>query len=113
MDERRMAPRYPIVIEVRFHWLDGSVKTMTVDLSAKGCRILTADPQGVERGGFVILSFDIPGHAEPVLVNPARVRWIGPDSVGVEFLCSKEEDQRKLQTFIEHFERAEKGAKNS
>jgi len=101
MDERRSVPRCPVAVEVRFHWLDGSVETRTVDLSPKGCRIVTADSQKVGQGGFVILSFDLPGIADPVLVNPAKVRWIGPDSIGVEFLCSKEEDQRRLRAFLE------------
>ncbi len=106
-DERRRFPRSSVVLGVRYRWLDCVGAATTADISVNGCRIAVPNLGGVERGGFVILSLEIPGEADPILVNPAKVQWVSGDRFGVEFLCSRDRDQRRLDAFIKELEAAQ------
>lgn len=103
-DERRRYPRSSVVLGVRYRWLDCSGAATTADISANGCRIAVPHLGGVERGNFVILSLEIPGYTDPILVNPAKVQWVSCDRFGVEFLCSRDKDQRRWDEFIKELE---------
>ena len=103
-DERRKFPRCSVVLWVNFRWLDYSGEAMTADLSMNGCRITAAYFRGLVRGSFVILSLEIPGEATPILVNPAKIQWVSHDRFGVEFLSSRDGDQRRLDTFLKQLE---------
>ena len=52
----------------------------------------------------MILSLEIPGYIDPILVNPAKVQWVSCDRFGVEFLCSRDKDQRRWDEFIKELE---------
>lgn len=106
-DERRRFPRSSVVLGVHFRWLDYSGEAATADLSVNGCRIMMADLRGVVKGSFFILSLEIPGQTAPILVNPAKVQWVSRDRFGVEFLSSKDGDQRRLDEFIKQVEVAQ------
>ena len=110
-DERRRFPRSSIVLGVHYRWLDCDGAATTADISVNGCRIAVPHPGGVERGGVVILSLKIPGYADPILVNPAKVQWVSRDRFGVEFLCSRDRDQRRWDEFIKELEETKSWSK--
>lgn len=112
-DERRRFPRSSVVLDVRYRWLDCSDEATTADLSVTGCRIMIPGLRGVTRGSFLILSLEIPGEAAPILVNPAKVQWVSRDRFGVEFLCSRDQDQRRLDAFIRELEAAQPRLENT
>jgi c-di-GMP-binding flagellar brake protein YcgR len=103
-DERRRFARSSAFLNVRYRWLDYSGEATTADVSVNGCRITKADLRGVVRGSLIILSLEIPGQAAPILVNPAKVQWVSHDRFGVQFLSSKDTDQRRLDAYIKELE---------
>jgi c-di-GMP-binding flagellar brake protein YcgR len=103
-DERRRFARSSAFLNVRYRWLDYSGEATTADVSVNGCRITKADLRGVVRGSLIILSLEIPGQTAPILVNPAKVQWVSHDRFGVQFLSSKDTDQRRLDAYIKELE---------
>jgi len=103
-DERRRCPRAPVVLDVRYRWLECSGEATTADLSISGCRIAAGDLRGIVQGSFFILSLEIPGYTNPILVNPAKVQWVSHDRFGVEFLSSREGDEQRLEAFMKQLE---------
>ncbi len=106
---RRAISRYPVMITVRFRWLDGWCEGTTRDLSARGCTIAAAfvSKPPLARGNFLIIQLQLPSETEPMLVNPAVVRWVQGTRFGVEFIGNRPIDEQRMSEFLEKFKVSE------
>ncbi|MDH4187263.1 MAG: PilZ domain-containing protein, partial [Nitrospira sp.] len=110
--ERRAVPRYPVEVSVTFRWLDDSVEGTTMDLSVRGCTITVASPvlPPLTRGSFLILTLMLPHETQPVLINPAVVRWVQGVRFGVDFVSNRPADMQRLSRFLEGVAGAEQAS---
>ena len=70
-----------------------------VDLSAKGCKVLSHAQ--VRAGDRLALSLRVPRQAAPLTINPAYVRWVEDGSFGLEWTALPPDVERKLRQLIE------------
>jgi hypothetical protein len=70
-----------------------------VDLSAKGCKVLSHAQ--VRAGDRLALSLRVPRQAAPLKIESACVRWVEDGSFGLEFPALPPAVERKLRWLIE------------
>lgn len=70
-----------------------------VDLSAKGCKVLSHAQ--VRAGDRLALSLRVPRQAAPLKIESAYVRWIEDGSFGLEWTALPPAVDRKLRRLIE------------
>lgn len=69
-----------------------------LDLSLRGCRLL-GDSQ-LMSGSILTLRVTIPDHAEALLIDAARVRWIHEHAAGIEFPHISAAQMRQLRKVV-------------
>jgi hypothetical protein len=70
-----------------------------VDLSTKGCKVLSA--AHVQPGDRLLLILRVPRQATPLTINQASVRWVEDGSFGLEWAALPPDAERKLKRLIE------------
>ncbi|MBX3237247.1 MAG: PilZ domain-containing protein [Nitrospiraceae bacterium] len=71
----------------------------TLDLSLPGCLLQSATP--LIAGDYVQLRLFLPDFETPLHVPLAAVRWVDGSRVGVEFIRTSQEEQRRLKQFVQ------------
>jgi CheY-like chemotaxis protein len=78
-EDRRSHPRTPVILQARIETAGGQRADCTIlDISARGARVAVAEP--LAKGDAVTLFSPDFGR------NQARVMWVEPQSVGLEFV---------------------------
>lgn len=70
-----------------------------LDLSLPGCLLECQHP--VRVGDYIELRIFLPDRAYPIHIPLAAVRWVDGTLVGLEFIRSSEEDQARLNDFVQ------------
>jgi hypothetical protein len=70
-----------------------------VDLSTKGCKVLS--PAHVQPGDRLLLILRVPRQAAPLRIDQASVRWVEDGSFGLEWAALPIDTERKLIRLIE------------
>lgn len=101
--EHRQHPRFP----VRFHSSFSSANIVSgegnlVDLSIRGCRILSATE--VKAGTTLQLRVDRSGGQPPIQVKQAVVRWCRDRGFGLEFVSLAPDEWARLQHVVKELE---------
>jgi len=96
----RYGPRVAFTCKVILTGEDSSCEGQALDLSLPGCLIECV--HSLKVGDYVQLRLFLPDHAVPMDIPLAAVRWINSAKVGVEFIRSSEEDQRRLSAIVRH-----------
>jgi len=69
-----------------------------LDLSLPGC--LLESPKKMTVGEYIQLRLFLPDHATPLHVALAAVRWVDGCRLGVEFIRTSQEEQRRLEQLV-------------
>ena len=103
--ERRQHRRVPAQVQGFLLGNSHEVEVVTLDLSVGGAKFdcnLEVYPGKVIRVRLVI-----PGAEEPVLIEYARVQWVGEDTFGVSFQNVRPDELDELEQLIDEYEEAE------
>lgn len=90
----RAAVTYPVRLSSDSMTGEGTV----INLSVPGCAIETDLP--VEPGEYLELLVMAPDQARPLTVGLAKIRWATEQTVGIEFIRVRRDDQRRIQRLI-------------
>lgn len=101
--EHRQHPRFP----VKFHSSFSSANIVSgegnlVDLSIRGCRILSATE--VKAGTTLQLRVDVSRDQPSIQVKQAVVRWCRDRSFGLEFVSLAPDEWARLQQVVKELE---------
>lgn len=69
-----------------------------LDLSLPGC--LLESPKKVTAGEYLQLRLFLPDRQAPLHVALAAVRWVEGSKLGIEFIRTSEDEQRRLEQFV-------------
>lgn len=69
-----------------------------LDLSLPGC--LLESSKQMTAGQYIQMSLFLPDRATPLNVALAAVRWVDGSKLGVEFIRTSKEEQRRLEHFV-------------
>ena len=69
-----------------------------LDLSLPGC--LLESSEKMFEGEYVQLRLFLPDAHTPLQVSLAAVRWVDGIRVGLEFICTSHDQQRRLEHFV-------------
>ncbi|MGZ8393536.1 MAG: PilZ domain-containing protein [Nitrospira sp.] len=69
-----------------------------LDLSLPGC--LLESSEKIIEGEYVQLRLFLPDAQTPLQVSLAAVRWVDGIRVGLEFICTSHDQQRRLEHFV-------------
>lgn len=98
MTEGRRIPRHPAECPASFAVEDVFGVGVVYNLSDQGCAVTSA--VSVPDEGYASVSITLPGEADPVLVELARVRWATRQEFGLEFRIISHAEKRRLQRFL-------------
>jgi hypothetical protein len=98
MLNRRRSIRLTVECPVSFAIEDVEGTGTVYNLSHDGCAVSTS--VAVPDEGYASASLTLPGQAEPVLVDLARVRWATPTGFGLEFRILQPSSRKRLLRFI-------------
>ena len=70
-----------------------------LDLSLPGCLLQSAIP--LVAGEYVQLRLFLPDLETPLHIPLAAVRWVDGSRVGLEFIRTSSEEQRRLEQFVD------------
>lgn len=104
-DERRVQPRFTAQFRSTFSGNKQEGQGRTVDISAGGCKI--ESDMRVEQGATFECRLHIPGLDWPLRVDEAIVRWIGPNSFGLEFARVAPDELVKLTSVLTNLQQDE------
>ena len=107
--ELRKHPRFRMSLPVVLSFSRGKVSVTfrgdqqgagtVVDLSTKGCKVLS--PVQVQPGDRLLLILRVPQQAAPLTIDEASVRWVEDGSFGLEWAALPTDVERKLERLIE------------
>ena len=103
--DRRAHRRVPVQVQGFLSGNSHEIEAVTLDLSVGGARFdcdLEVCPGKVIRVRLVI-----PGAAEPVSIEAARVQWVGEDTFGVSFQDVQPDELDELEQLIDEYEETE------
>src|SRR5687768_14399003 len=89
---------------IQFHcaivfWSDTFVtEGVLLNLAVAGCAVQAKEVPTV--GEYLQLAILVPGHDTPPGADVAKVRWVQPESFGVEFLRVPSAEQLALERFV-------------
>ncbi|MBX3345350.1 MAG: PilZ domain-containing protein [Nitrospira sp.] len=75
-----------------------------LDLSLPGC--LLESSNNMTAGEYIQLRLFLPDRATPLHVALAAVRWVDGCKLGVEFIRTSQEEQRRLAQFVKQQSRS-------
>lgn len=94
----RYGPRVSVTCSAALTGDDAVGTGRVLDVSLPGCRL--EYPGGLRVGDYVQLRLFLPDRANPMTVQLAAVRWVMGTLVGLEFIRSTRQDQRRLADFV-------------
>ena len=101
--EHRQHPRFPVQFRSSFSSANiVSGEGNLVDLSIRGCRILSAT--AVKAGTTLQLRVDMSGDQPPIQVKQAVVRWCRDRGFGLEFVSLAPDEWARLQQVVKELE---------
>jgi hypothetical protein len=95
---RRRSPRLSVQCPVSFAIEDVEGTGTAFNLSEYGCAVTTSVP--VPDEGYASAAITIPGQAEPIMIDLARVRWASPTAFGLEFRILRHNSRKRLLRFL-------------
>lgn len=102
MDDRRRAPRVPILTQVEAQGEANTALGRARDISVGG--LLVETPETFSEGASVIVRFFIPSQPRPIQAAGRVVRVAPGKSMGIAFLGLRQADQEKVIDFISQVE---------
>ena len=103
--DRRKHRRVPAQVQGFLLGNSHEIETATLDLSVGGAKF---DCElAVYPGKMIRVRLIIPGAEEPVLIEDARVQWVGEDTFGVSFQNVRPGELDELEQLINEYEEAE------
>ena len=106
--ERRQHRRVPAQLQGFLLGNSHETEAVTLDLSVGGARF-DCDLE-VYPGKVIRVRLIIPGAEEAVLIEDARVQWVGGEEFGVSFHNVRPAERDELEQLIDEFEETEGGA---
>jgi hypothetical protein len=100
--DRRTDRRVPAQLQGFLLGNSHEIEAVTLDLSVGGARF-DCDLE-VYPGKVIRVRLIIPGAAEPVSIDNARVQWVGEDAFGVSFQNVRPAERDELEQLIEDYE---------
>ena len=103
--ERRDSPRYEIEVPLTFSGqaIDGS--GLVTSLSKEGCHVVSEDSRPAR--ACLSLHVRFPAPYEPLTVEVAEVRWTDATGFGLVFVHVHDEENARLQRFIDWLKRTQ------
>jgi len=98
MPENRVAPRHRVDCPIAFVVEDVTGTGIVFTLSEQGCAVESS--VSVPGDGYASASITLPGQADPVVVDLARVRWVTRAEFGLEFRILSRTARRRLRRFL-------------
>jgi hypothetical protein len=102
MKEARVYPRFKTTLEVSCagYELQGIADGVMCNLSKRGSAVRS--PFAVQPGAEVALYIHTPNDTTPIVIDLAKVCWVGRDEFGAEFLLIRQPNElRKLNRLLE------------
>ena len=96
--QNRYSQRVPMDCSVMFAGDDFVGEGRILDLSLPGC--LLESPKKMTAGEYLQLRLFLPDHQAPLHVSLAAVRWAEGTKLGIEFIRTSEDEQRRLEQFV-------------
>lgn len=96
--QARYSQRVKVDCSVRFAGESGVREGRILDLSLPGC--LLESPEKISPGEYVQLRLFLPDLQAPLQVSLAAVRWVQGVRVGLEFIRTSLDEQRRLERFV-------------
>jgi len=96
--ENRYSQRVPMDCSVMFAGENFVGEGRVVDLSLPGC--LIESPKRLAAGEYLQLRLFLPDRQAPLHVALAAVRWVEGSRLGIEFIRTSEDEQRRLEQFV-------------
>ncbi|WHZ21773.1 MAG: hypothetical protein OJF47_000885 [Nitrospira sp.] len=96
--QARYSQRVPVECPIMFAGESAVGEGRMLDLSIPGC--LLESPQKMSAGEYVQLRLFLPDLQMPVHVPLAAVRWVNDFRVGIEFIRTSRDEQRRLEQFV-------------
>lgn len=98
LQENRLVSRHRVNCPASFAVEDVSGTGTVYNLSEQGCAIESST--AIPDGGYASVSFTLPDHSDPVVVELARVRWVTRGEFGLEFRIVGRSSRRRLQRYL-------------
>lgn len=90
--------RLPVEFAVEFSGEESFGEGVLTDLSMGGGSVVSDQP--VQVGWLLRLRIPLSDTEKPVVVQQAKVKWVGEGQFGLEILVMSKEDQQRLNQFI-------------
>ena len=94
----RYSQRVPMNCSVMFAGDNCVGEGRILDISLPGC--LLESPKQMIAGEYLQLRSFLPDHQAPLHVPLAAVRWVEGSKLGIEFIRTSEDEQRRLEQFV-------------
>jgi hypothetical protein len=94
----RYSQRISVSCSVVFAGDDGVGEGRILDLSLPGCLLEGADT--LKTGDYVQLRIFLPDLQTPLHIPLAAVRWVDGFKVGLEFIRTSRQEQKRLEQFV-------------
>lgn len=94
----RYSQRISVSCSVIFAGNDGVGEGRILDLSLPGCLLQGADT--LKTGDYVQLRIFLPDLQTPLHIPLAAVRWVNGFKVGLEFIRTSHQEQKRLEQFV-------------
>ncbi len=95
---RRISQRHNVVLQASLDSDGETADAVIEDLSLGGAQVIY--PRRLPMGKRIKVSFALPGRPEPIKVG-AVVRWVKPDSIGLQFEGLRARDVWSLNKYFE------------
>ena len=96
--QARYSQRVTVECSVMFAGESAIGEGRILDLSLPGC--LLESPEKMFPGEYVQLRLFLPNHQTPLQVSLAAVRWVDGCRVGLEFIRTSRDEERRLEHFV-------------
>ena len=96
--QARYSQRVKVDCSVKFAGENGVREGRIIDLSLPGC--LLESPEKISPGEYAQLRLFLPDLQTPLQVSLAAVRWVQGVRVGLEFIRTSLDEQRRLERFV-------------
>lgn len=96
--KNRYSQRVPMDCSVMFAGDNVVGEGRILDISLPGC--LLESPKKMTAGEYLQLRLFLPDRQSPLHVALAAVRWVDGSKLGVEFIRTSEDEQRRLEHLV-------------
>ena len=96
--QARYSQRVPVDCSVMFAGENIVAEGRILNLSLPGC--LLESPKKMAPGEYLQLRLFLPDRQNPLHVTLAAIRWVDGFKLGIEFIRTSENEQRRLEQFV-------------